>query len=180
MPLIRTHRNWAAFFCRAALAGVFIPHGLDKLYAYPPLGWAGPDAWAAQVVELLHYEWMPLEYKIWASQASAWTEVIAGGLCVVGLLVRLAMIPLMINIGAAIALVSAKNGFWINHTVGGVPAPGFEYHMVLLLVAFGLLCSGAGSLSLDKLISSEPEIDEYEEEYIYEEDDEDDDGDQRR
>jgi putative oxidoreductase len=89
---------------------------------------------------------------------------------VFGLLVRAAMIPLLVNLGAAIALVTAKNGFWFNHRLDGIPAPGFEYHMVLILVCLGLLFSGAGSFSLDKLIGGDSDEDYYyEDEYEDEE-----------
>ena len=41
MGLFRTNRNWAAFYCRLAIAIIFIPHGMDKLVRYEPLGWEG-------------------------------------------------------------------------------------------------------------------------------------------
>lgn len=168
MGLFRTHRNWAALFCRIIIAAVFIPHGLDKLVEFEPLGWRGPLEWADTVGELLPSRYVPEKYVTIAAQASAWAEVVAGTSCVLGLLVRLCVLPLMVNIAMAIVLVHGKNGFWSDHTLDGVLAPGFEYSMVLLLVCLGLFFSGAGSLSLDKLIAGEPDY-EYEEDIEYEE-----------
>jgi putative oxidoreductase len=165
MAILRTHRNTAALFCRIALASVFLPHGLDKLVRFEPLGWAGPEAWANQFMSLVNVTWVPEAWKLTMAQSIAWIEVIAAVSCILGLLVRVAMVPLILDIAGSIILVSGKNGFWIDHTVDGVPALGFEYHLVLILIALGLFFSGAGSFSLDKLMAGE----DYEEYYFAEE-----------
>ncbi len=167
MGLFRTRRNWAALFCRIAIAAVFIPHGMDKLIRFEPLGWAGPEVWASAVTSLLSTELIPPDYKLILAQVSAWVEVVAGASCVLGLLVRLTVIPLIFDMVIAVVLVHVKNGFWIQHKLDGVAAPGFEYNLVLVLVCLGLLCSGAGSLSLDKLVAGEEH--EYEGDVEYEE-----------
>lgn len=167
MGLFRTHRNWAALFCRIAIAAIFIPHGLDKLVEFEPLGWGGPVEWQAAVDHLLPPKFVPDQYRIILAQASAWTEFVAGVACVLGLLVRLCVLPLIVDILVAIVLVHATNGFWINHKIDGVIAPGFEYNLVLLLICIGLFFSGAGSLSLDKLIGGESDEEEYEEDMDY-------------
>ena len=159
MGLFRTHRNWAALFCRIAIAAVFIPHGMDKLMVFPPFGWEGPEVWATKVIKLVDTSLVPADYIRIAAQASAWAEIIAGASCVIGFLVRLAVIPLMIDMGVAILLVHGKNGFWIQHQ----PGAGFEYNMVLILICLGLFFSGAGSISVDKLVDSEPEYEYYDE-----------------
>jgi putative oxidoreductase len=169
MGLFRTHRNWAALFCRIALAAIFIPHGLDKLIRFEPLGWEGPEAWSNAVSTMLTFDVITAQYKVYAAQASAWAEVIAGVACVLGLLVRLAVLPLIADMVVAIILIHGRNGFWLNHTMNGVPAPGFEYCLFIILICLGLFFSGAGSFSLDKLVAGDPEGHEYEEEFEYEE-----------
>jgi putative oxidoreductase len=159
MGLFRTHRNWAALFCRIAIAAVFIPHGMDKLMVFPPFGWEGAEVWAGKVIKLVDTKLVPEEYIRLAAQASAWAEVIAGASCVLGFLVRLAVIPLMIDMGVAILLIHGRNGFWIQHQ----PGAGFEYNMVLILMCLGLFFSGAGSISVDKLVDGEPEYEYYDE-----------------
>jgi|GEM_PF-2340230 len=170
MAVLRTHRNTAAFFCRIALASVFLPHGMDKLIRFEPFGWNGPETWVQQFCEMVALPWIPEAWKIAAAPWIGWIEVIAGVSCVLGLLVRFAMIPLIADIALSIVFVSGKNGFWLDHTVNNVPAPGFEYHLVLLLISLGLFFSGAGSFSLDKLIAGEDDnVD-----YYYDEEDYDD------
>lgn len=174
MGLFRTHRNWAALFCRIVLAAVFIPHGLDKLVEFEPLGWRGPIEWGDAVKAMIGSlpvvpKYIPEQYQLILAQVSAWTEVVVGASCVLGLLVRLCVIPLIIDMFVAILLVHGKNGFWFNHKVDGIIQPGFEYNMVLILISFGLLFSGAGSLSLDKLIGGESDFEEYEEDIEYDE-----------
>lgn len=171
MGLFYTHRNWAALFCRIAIAAVFIPHGLDKLIAFEPLGWNGPEAWQEKVFELVNTKLIPDDYKVLAAKVSAWTELIAGISCVLGLLVRVVMLPLIIDMAGAIILVHGANGFWIDHKIDGQLAPGFEYNMVLILICVGVFFSGAGSISIDKLIAGEPEYDEYHEDITYEDHD---------
>ena len=168
MGLFRTNRNYAALFCRIALAAVFIPHGMDKLMEYEMLGWRGPEFWAAHLADLIPGDMVTPQYKLLLSQIAAWAEVVAGGAMVLGLLVRVAVIPLIIDMSVAIALVHARNGYWITHTLNGAPAPGFEYCMVLILISMGLFFSGAGSLSLDKFIGGDDEDEYIEYEYIEE------------
>lgn len=73
-------------------------------------------------------------------------EIVCGALLLVGLLTRLAAIPLLINISVAIATTKipmlAKNGFWAM-----LHEARTDFSMVLGLVF--LLIAGAGSLSLD-------------------------------
>ena len=79
MPIIKTKSNWAAFFCRVIITMVFLPHGLDKLILFEPLGWRGPGEWIASVSALLdaHFADVPESYKLFLAQASAWAEVVA-------------------------------------------------------------------------------------------------------
>lgn len=155
MPIIKTRHNWAAFFCRVIIAIVFIPHGLDKLVLFEPFGWRGPTEWATTVATLIdsHFADVPDNYKLLIAQISAWAEVVAGASCVLGLLVRICVTPLLADMAIAILFVHWPNGYWSNHTINHVPAPGFEYNIVLMLVCLALMASGAGSLSLDGLIS---------------------------
>ena len=166
MGLFHTNRNWAAFFCRVIIAAIFIPHGMDKLMRLDMFGWEGPEVWAATCTRLLDFAFIPMAYRPILAQISAWIEIVAAASCVLGLLVRLCIIPLMLNMAGAIALIHWSNGFWSNHTLNGIPAPGFEYPLVIILVCLGLFFSGAGSLSIDKLVAGDPDF-EYEEEYEY-------------
>jgi len=125
-------RTFAPLFLRAALAAVFIFHGLDKVSPAAHYGthWM-PDAMPAQpaIVQLL----------------VAWGELI-GGICVaLGLLTRYAAIGLIIIMIGAIVTVTGKNGF-------GLQTGGFEYNIVLILLCAALVLTGPGTFSLDRII----------------------------
>lgn len=156
MGLLRTHRNWAALFIRIALAAICIPHGLDKLIKFAPLGYAGPDAWYSTLSSLLG-DLVTSDVKRYLAITSAYAELVCGISCVLGLLVRICVIPFIFNTFVAIVLVTGKNGFWVNNVVDGKAVVGFEYNLVLIIIAFGLMFSGAGTFSLDKLVAGEDE-----------------------
>ena len=77
-------------------------------------------------------------------------EIVGGTLLIIGLLTRLASIPLLIDIVVAIATTKipmlAKAGFW-----GTMHEARTDFCMLLGLIF--LLIAGAGSLSLDERLS---------------------------
>ncbi len=79
-------------------------------------------------------------------------EIVCGALLVVGLLTRLAAIPLIIDISVAIATTKIpmlwKSGFWAT-------AHEARTDFCMLLGGIFLLIVGAGSLSLDHLLPGE-------------------------
>lgn len=77
---------------------------------------------------------------------SAWTELIGGALIMLGLFTRLCMVPMIINMVVAIALVVIHN----VHDLDGF----VELDEVLyILVFFWLMMAGAGRASLDALLA---------------------------
>jgi putative oxidoreductase len=125
-------RTFAPLFLRAALAAVFIFHGLDKVQSVNGYG----------------THWMPegLPHQPAILQLLvAWGELI-GGICVaLGLLTRYAAIGLIIIMVGAIVTVTGKNGF-------GLQTGGFEYNVVLILLSATLFLTGPGTFSLDRVI----------------------------
>ena len=53
----------------------------------------------------------------------------------------------------AIFMVYVPNGFFMNWT-GQQKGEGFEYHLLVLAIAFVLMIRGAGAFSIDHAISS--------------------------
>jgi uncharacterized membrane protein YphA (DoxX/SURF4 family) len=91
-------------------------------------------------------------------------EIVCGGLIILGLLTRLAAIPLIIDI--SVAILSTKipillgHGFW-RFTVGKLPTYGFwsmaheaRVDYAMLLGSIFLLIVGAGAWSIDARLSS--------------------------
>ncbi|MCX7017868.1 MAG: DoxX family protein [bacterium] len=166
MGLFYTERNWLAFFCRIAIAAVFIPHGLDKLVKYDLLGWNGPEPWALTMSALLKTNFLAEQHKLLLAQIAAWTEVAAGGACLLGLMVRIAVLPLIASRCIALAIMANESNLLNITRFPNIAVPVLEFNVILSLICLGLLASGAGSLSLDKFITGEPEYEyEYDDEY---------------
>jgi len=82
-------------------------------------------------------------------------EIVCGGLLIVGLLTRLASIPLLIDIVVAIATTKIpmlpKSGFW-----GTMHEARTDFCMLLGLIF--LLMVGSGTLSFDERFSRQPDL----------------------
>lgn len=87
-----------------------------------------------------------IPFPAFSAALSAETEFVAGGLIMIGLLTRLAAIPMIINMVVAIALVVIKN-------VGGFDDFVELDEFVYILIFFWLLMAGPGKVSVDTLIS---------------------------
>ena len=75
-------------------------------------------------------------------------ELGCGLLLAIGLLTRLAAVPIIVFLGVAIAIYHAQNGFnW--------EARGIEYPLFWAVVVFHFLVHGGGRWSLDALIGRE-------------------------
>lgn len=172
MPLFLTHRNWAALAARVGIASVFIPHGLDKLYAYPALGWRGGEVWQRTFGELFPFvtKYLSPDQVELVAQGYGWTMAACGALVLVGFLTRPAVLPLMLMTGLQIFWLRA-NGYWFDATSAGAAAAGFGPWLVVLAAELGILFSGGGSTSVDKLIACEAEAEDIEYQWENEDDD---------
>jgi putative oxidoreductase len=121
-------RTFVPILLRFALAAVFIYHGLEKVSPEKNYGLA----------------WNPgLPTPLQA--AVAWGELLGGAACALGLFTRVAALGLAIIMVGAIVTVTGQLGF-------SVVKGGFEYNLVLILVAVALMIMGAGPVSLDRVI----------------------------
>jgi putative oxidoreductase len=86
-----------------------------------------------------------IPFPSFSAALSAYTELVGGGLLVLGLATRLAAIPLFINMVVAIAVVNIKSVTELDEF--------FELSEPLYALCFLLLvCAGGGPLSLDRLL----------------------------
>jgi putative oxidoreductase len=77
-----------------------------------------------------------------------------GGLgLIVGLLARIAALGVMTNMLVAIILVHRQVGFFMNWA-GKQAGEGFEFHLLAIAVAVGVLVKGAGAFSIDRVVSA--------------------------
>lgn len=117
----------AVFLLRIAAGGLMIPHGYDKLKKF--------SEYAPGFTDPFHIgSSLSLSLVIFA-------EFFCAILIVLGLLTRLATIPLIINM--AVALFVAHKGKVFGEG---------EHAALYLVIYIAILFTGAGKLSLDKMI----------------------------
>jgi putative oxidoreductase len=129
-------RTFVPLLLRAALAAVFIYHGLEKIHPDKAYGlkWATDPSAPAMIRDA-----PPLQALV------AWGELLGGVAIALGLFTRLAAVGLIIIMLGAIFTVTGAKGF-------GAVQGGYEYNFVLILVAMALALAGAGTFSLDRVI----------------------------
>ena len=114
-------------------------HGSQKLFGW--FGGAGLERFATIFANIGYKPGL-----FWAVVVGL-TEALGGLLLVLGLFTRPAALAVVIFMINAIYVTSAKGFFW---TAGG-----FEYSLLLLLVALYFLIRGAGCCSLDRKLGRE-------------------------
>lgn len=134
-PRISTF-DFSLLLLRLTVGTVFILHGSQKLFGI--LGGDGMEAWIGMV------EGMEVPYPQFAAWAAAIAEFGGGILLVLGLITRIAAIPLICVMAVAIAKVHWPNGFFLPG--------GMEYALTLGVVNLAFLLSGGGDLSLDAVL----------------------------
>ncbi len=128
--------DFGLLLIRAVVGVVFMYHGAQKVLG--AFGGKGMEAFTQGVAG------MGLPYPELAAQAAAWAEFGGGALLLVGLLTRVAAVPLAITM--AVACIKVHNSaFGLQHS-------GMEYALTLGVVSLGLLFTGAGRYSIDGLI----------------------------
>jgi putative oxidoreductase len=155
-PLTPAQRqgNWifanslALLVLRLVLGWIFIYAGSQKLFG--AFDGMGMETWI-KVMDSMHMPELPA--TAWA-YISACGEFFGGIAVLLGLLTRLASLPLIATMCVAIAKAIGQNGF------GGKPSmidpgavhPGYAYNLALIAISVALLLTGGGLISLDVLI----------------------------
>ena len=136
LPFLHRLHHLAPLALRAGVGLVFTVHGWQKL-SDGPAGFAG----------------MLTGLGVAAPELFAWlvtaAELVGGLLILLGLLTRLATLPLIATMVGAIALVKADVGVIAPP---GSPGPGAELDIALLAGLVALLLLGPGRLSLDHVL----------------------------
>jgi putative oxidoreductase len=128
---------------RVLLAAVMFPHAGQHA-----LGWFGGYGFSGT------YGWMTGTLGIPGPLAALAivTELVAPALLLVGLGGRVAAAGLAVILAVA-ATTHLSNGFFMNW-VGTSPGEGFEYHLLGIALALGVVVRGSGALSLDRALFS--------------------------
>ena len=139
LPFVHRFTDLAPLALRLGVGLVFTVHGWQKLSG-------GPSGFAGMLTGL----------GVGAPDALAWlvtaAELVGGILLLIGLLTRLATVPLIATMVGAIALVKADLGVI---AAAGAPMPGAELDIALLAGLVALLLLGPGRFSVDHVVGVE-------------------------
>ncbi len=141
--LFETEDAWSLLVLRVMLAVVFFPHGAQKLF-----GWWGGHGFAETMTSFTTNMHIPWIFALLAILA----ESIGPLALAVGFLTRIAALGIFCEMIVAVWMVHWKNGFFMNW-FGQKKAEGYEYHLLVLAIAFALMAAGGGKWSIDRVIA---------------------------
>lgn len=138
MHLLARLKPYAPLIVRLTLGVVFVAHGLDKFFDL--FGSGGFQATAAMFDNDLglHPGWFH-------AAVGSTGELVGGILILLGLFTRFGGMLIAGTMVVAILTVHLPNGLFARDG-------GFEYPLVCLGAALGLMLSGGGAFSLDRLL----------------------------
>ncbi|WP_082305598.1 MULTISPECIES: DoxX family protein [unclassified Pseudoalteromonas] len=124
---------------RLGAGTIFFAHGAQKLFAwFGGYGLEGTGGWMESI---------GITPGILMAAMAGSAEFFGGLFLILGLLVRPASIVLAITMLVAIFSVHISNGLFMSNN-------GYEFALALLIISISLVFRGAGSISLDKLITN--------------------------
>jgi putative oxidoreductase len=141
--LYATDDSTATAILRLVLGVVFFVHGAQKM-----LGWFGGYGFSGTMdffTKMMHIP-APLAFLAIAA------EFFGGIGLIFGFLTRVAAFGIGMNMLVAIAIVHHNFGFFMNWT-GAQKGEGFEFHLLVLAMAAFLMVKGAGTFSLDRILT---------------------------
>jgi putative oxidoreductase len=141
--------GWGLTVLRVAVGIVFLAHGAQKLFG--AFGGGGLAGTAAYFTFLQLTPAYPLAV-LWAV-----LEFGCGALLFLGAWTRWAAIPLAIGMAVAVWRVHLPNGFFMNWALAPGIGHGYEMNLVLIGACVCLSLTGAGELSVDKLLDRSAE-----------------------
>ncbi|WP_068783980.1 DoxX family protein [Paenibacillus phocaensis] len=127
----------ALLIIRLVLGITMMAHGAQKLFGW--FGGYGPKGTGGWL------ESLGIKPGVAMAVLAGLAEFGGGLLVAAGLFTPVGAALLILTMIVAIASVHAKNGFWST-------AGGYEYNLLLIAVAVGLILSGAGAYSLDAVL----------------------------
>jgi putative oxidoreductase len=140
--LLQTTNDPVFTIIRLVLGLVFFAHGAQKM-----LGWFGGYGFSG-TLSAFSTSGMPTTLALFV----IFTEFFASAALICGALARVASGAIALLMVGAIVMVHAHFGFYMNW-FGQQKGEGFEYHLLAIGLAVAVLVRGAGSFSIDGLIS---------------------------
>lgn len=141
--LFETDDRLGPLVLRLGLAIVIWPHGAQKL-----IGWFGGSGFSGTMEMFTQNLNIPAPLAV----VAILTEFFGPVLLVLGLLTRVAALGIGIQMTVAALLVHLPHGFFMNWRQNK-EGEGFEYHLLVLTIALGLLVQGAGKAAIDRYLA---------------------------
>ncbi|TPE45824.1 DoxX family protein [Pontibacter mangrovi] len=138
--VLATHDTWSLTIVRVFLGLIIFPHGAQKL-----LGWFGGHGPAGFMQSFEQISGLPG----WLGWIVIIIEVIGSICLILGFWVRLWALCLIGLFVGIILTVHLPNGFFMNWG-GNQAGEGYEYHLLVIGMAWALVVGGAGNLSIDQ------------------------------
>ena len=140
--LLQTTNDPVFTIIRLVLGLVFFAHGAQKM-----LGWFGGYGFSG-TLSAFSASGMPAPLALFVIL----TEFFGSVALICGAFARVASGAIALLMVGAIAMVHAHFGFYMNW-FGQQKGEGFEYHLLAIGLAVAVLVRGAGSFSIDGLLS---------------------------
>src|SRR6478672_11701115 len=141
--LLKSNDSLSSFIARVALGIVMFPHGAQKV-----LGWFGGYGFSGTMGFFTGQLHIPALFAFLAIAAE-----FAGSIgLITGFLSRVAALGIAVEMMVAVIMVHGANGFFMNW-YGNQKGEGFEYHLLTLGLAVGVILAGAGKWSVDSVLS---------------------------
>jgi len=143
--LLNTDDRAVPLVLRLTLGCVIFAHGAQKV-----LGWyGGPGAVKTlQIFSTVPGFSPPLTLLVMA------TEFLGSIALLLGFFTRLSALAIAVNIGICAYMNHLKNGFFMNW-FGQQKGEGFEFHILVIGLAFALMITGGGIFSFDRGLTRE-------------------------
>ncbi|MHA6248098.1 DoxX family protein [Pontibacter sp. CAU 1760] len=138
--ILHTPDTWSLTVLRVMLGLVILPHGAQKL-----LGWFGGGGPAAFLVGFENMTGLP--------GFLGWLVILiefVGSICLIfGFWTRIWAFSMLCLFIGIILTVHLPNGFFMNWS-GKLSGEGYEFHLLVIGMAWALTVGGGGALSLDR------------------------------
>jgi putative oxidoreductase len=146
--LLATTNDWTVALLRLIMGVIFFAHGAQKA-----LGWFGGYGFSGTMGFFTQQMHIPAIFAFLAICA----EFLGGIGLILGALGRVAAFGIACNMVVAVLMVHAPNGLFMNWS-GQQKGEGFEFHLLALAIAAALMVRGSGPLSVDYVLSGQPEV----------------------
>jgi putative oxidoreductase len=129
--------NIGLLMIRLVVGLTFMGHGAQKLFGwFGGYGLKGTGGWMESI---------GIKPGVTMALLAGLGEFVGGALFAVGFLTPVASALIAITMLVAIVKVHGSNGYWITQN-------GFEYNLMLLVVAIGVALIGPGQYALDAIL----------------------------